>query len=429
MRSIYFFEIIFIIVLLLPVACFLLYTSLGIFVNFNTLFSFFFIILLFIFLPQTLRVKSSGQKNFLLLFLMANLGCLLGHIVTGEGVFEYLRTFSSYYFYIVLGWLLYYLYYSQGKLKRLTTLFIRVGLFIATVNLFQYVLLNTDDLIVGNYSIVYNRYEPIVNYTTEMNKELADYIIIGYEDGRGLRPLGYFFDLHSQYYFPLLAAILLFFSNNSKPTGKDLVLIIYLFVTIFLSGIKTAIYSVALILLFLYIFSDNRKKYTKYVILGGVLAAAWGIEKVVELFTGSDAVLELALFWEHIVSLPYKLIVSYPTTFVLGGSPSLRLDPAYYSEVYWVTILFYIGLVGFFIYIKSYKTFYLSKYKYNPEAFFLFLLFAISLLHYSVYNRGANNYASAMVFMYLFVYLEKEKEFRIIRKSRSRRRRIQDPIQ
>lgn len=412
MKVISFFELIFFSVLLLPIICFLIYTSYGYFINFNSLFFVFFIVLLIFVLPSTLKKINSAQKNFLLFFLVTNILSLVGHIVNGAGIIEYLRTFSGFYFFIVIGWLLYYLYYKNGKINRLKNLFLRAGLLIATINLFQYFLLITDDLIIGNYSIVYNRYEPIINYTTEINKDLADYVIISYEYGEGLRPLGFFFDLHSQYYFPLMATVLFYLSGGKKANRKDMLLLIYIVVTILLSGIKTAIYSMALILLFMYLFSDNKKKYTKYMFLGGIIVVIWGTNKIISFFTNPTALLELVQLWNHVITLPYKLLVSYPITFFLGGSPSLRDDPNFYSEVYWVSILFYIGLLGFIVYINSYKLYYLTKFKYNTEAFYIFLVFATSLMHYSVYNRGVNCYASALVFMYLFVYFEKIKEFK-----------------
>ena len=409
MKAISIFELVFFSVLLLPVICFVIYFLSGYFINFNTLYFVFFLILLIFVFPSTLKTCSYAQKKYMLFFLVANILALLGHVVNGEGLIEYFRTFSGFYFFIVIGWLLYYLYYKKDRLNRLNMLFIRAGLFIATINLFQYLLLITDDLIIGSYSIVYDRYESIINYTTELNKDLADYVIIGYEYGEGLRPLGFFFDLHSQYYFPLMAIILIFFSGNGKLEKKNIMLIAYLFITIFLSGVKSAIYSIVLILFFMYLFSENKKKYTKDVIVGGIIVVVWGINKLVTFFTSSTAILELAQLWDHVLTLPYKLFVSYPITFFFGGSPSLRDDPDFYSEVYWVSILFYIGLLGFLVYIKSYKVYYLTKLKYNIEAFYVFLVFATSLMHYSVYNRGVNCFASALVFMYLFVYYENEQ--------------------
>lgn len=419
MKAISVFEFCFFAILLLPLLCFLIYALSGFFINFNSLNFVFFILLLLVVLPSSLKSINSSQKKYLLLFLVANILALVGHAINGEGAYEYLRTFSGYYFYIIIGWLLYSFYYKKGKIKRIYSIFIKAGLFIATINLFQYILLITDDLIIGNYSITYDRYESIINYTTELNKDLADYVIIRYMDGRGLASLGYFYDLHSQYYFPLFAAVLAFFSKGNSPSRKDIVTISYLLTTVILSGVNMAIYSVALMVLFMYVLSENKRKYTKYVILGGFVILIWGIKKIISLFDFSIATIEILQFWDHFVSLPYKLFVSYPITFFVGGSPSLRTDDSFYSEVYWVTILYYIGLIGFFVYIKSYKTYYLSKYNYNREAFYVFLIFAFSLIHYSVYNRGVNCYASALVFMYLFVYLEKEKEIKSLnRKSK-----------
>ena len=77
-------------------------------------------------------------------------------------------------------------------------------------------------------------------------------------------------------------------------------------------------------------------------------------------------------------------------------------NPLFYSEVFWVTVTFYIGVVGVLIYLKPVCLF---KYLKNDKVRlggYLYILFCLSLTHYSVYMVGINNLMSALPFMYYF---------------------------
>lgn len=106
--------------------------------------------------------------------------------------------------------------------------------------------------------------------------------------------------------------------------------------------------------------------------------------------------------FEHTIFVPYTFIKYDVVSFFVGGASYLRDNPLFYSEVFWVTVTFYIGVVGVLIYLKPVCLF---KYLKNDKVRlggYLYILFCLSLTHYSVYMVGINNLMSALPFMYYF---------------------------
>ena len=165
---------------------------------------------------------------------------------------------------------------------------------------------------------------------------------------------------------------------------------------------KTAYMTVVLMFL-IFLFKSSRmflyiKKSLPFILL--ICFLFW--EKILHLILGEGMWKILFQLFEHTIFVPYTFIKYDVVSFFVGGASYLRDNPLFYSEVFWVTVTFYIGVVGVLIYLKPVCLF---KYLKNDKVRlggYLYILFCLSLTHYSVYMVGINNLMSALPFMYYF---------------------------
>lgn len=391
------------ILLLLPIASYIIYTLLGIFINFNTL-NFILYIIFIILLITSLKNIGIQAIKFLKIFSIILSLNLLGHLINqgGGGIIDFFKTISGYYIFIIIGILMYILYWRSNNLNRLLRIVIRMGIFISIVNLLHYIYISTDNYIHSNWSIEFNNYQTMVDYLQLLNKSFYDYILIGLNYDNLLRPVGFFYDTHSQYYFPLASCIIILF--NRKFIKNPFFWICFMLSTVLLSSIKTAIMTIIILLTIWILLNVNIKKISKYVFPVILVVAIVFREIIFTILLGDNLVKISFQLFNHIIFIPFKFIGYNIIGFFIGGASFLRDDPYFYSEVFWITVTFYIGLIGLIMYLFPMRLLRSINNSQWSLGAYLYLMFFLSLMHYGVYSVGVNNIVSALPIMYYLAY-------------------------
>lgn len=383
--------------LLLPGLCLVIYIYLGIFLNpFSAYFLISIAILLFTFFCISRKASLAVYLHFIC-FLMLQLVTITGHVAAlgvGNGIVEGLRTISNFYFCWYLGYAGYFTFYRSGRMEVLLKWIVRAGIFIAVVNIIHF-FFNT---IVGNYGAVRS-------YLEILNQNLADYLDIEGSNGF-LRHAGYFMDTHSQFYIPLAALIILQVEDiKLKGKGWCITLIV---VSILLSGVKTA-YLIMLIMWLIILLRSNTRAVLNFLAVLLIVAAAvliyfneTVINMAIMIFTH-----DMDILVEHIYYNPVKLYNNYPLVFLIGGSPGLV--EKLYSEVYLVTLMYYIGLVGLLFYLSPFVVFFFNRNRKYYLGLILLIYLVLTLSHYPVYKVGVNNIVSALPVVYFLAAINNFK--------------------
>ena len=402
-------EFLLLLLLLLPVICLLLYNYKGIFINYNNLHIYIYIPIILISI-STIGVIKREHYYFFLFFAMILILNALGHVKNSgiKGIYLFLQTISGYYMLVFLGWALYKLYLETENEYRLFKIILRMGGFIAIINIFNFILLQTDNYIYdGGYVIIFNRYTFITDYVIKVNKNFFDYIILSakWNDVGFIRHVGYFFDMHSQFYFPMAAGIILLLNRNI--TKYKWIYIPIIFLSLIFSGIKTA-YVIIVLLLLIYLFINGSfVKTLKIISLPVFTVIIIFRRKILHILTGNQLWKIALQLVNHILLIPIAFFSTDIISFFIGGVPEFRDNIKFYSEIFWVTVTFYIGFIGLFVYLKPIK---LLKHIRNSNiktGAFLYLLLFFSMAHYGVYCLGINNLVSAIPFMYYFRIINK----------------------
>lgn len=402
-------EFLLIMLLLLPMISFVVFLASGFFFNFNN-FNFIVYLVIIILSFSYMRVIKKCFVKFFLTFGVILILMALGFLRNGtEGVVEFLRAISGYYTFVFLGWVLYKVYYETGKIFKLLKFIVNIALFISIINIAHFILLQTDNYTRNEWTMTFERYNIIVDYLMLLNKIYYDYIVISaqYNEVGFIRHVGYFFDTHSQYYIPLAGCIILVFTD--KLSRYKWIYMTIMLLSVLFSGIKTAYMTIALMFIISLIGSGQLWQYIKRtlpIIIAGVLVFR---NKIIHLLWGDGMWKILFQLFSHVVLVPMVYFNADKIAFFIGGAPQLRNDPLFYSEVFWVTVTFYIGVLGLLIYLKPIKLF---KYIRSNEfrlGTYMYIMFCFSMTHYGVYCVGVNNLISALPIMYYFAVLRKEK--------------------
>lgn len=395
--------------LLLPLVALITYVLSGFFFNFNNYYVICNLVYLFIFSTYLNNASKNTSIFFLMFFSVLALN-LFGYIFYSgikSGSIDFFKTCSRYYIFIFLGFALYKSYYQTGKEIALLRWVVYFALFIGLINFLHFLLLVTDDVAIDWYKISFNRYTVVYLFIKEINPSLSDYIVIGYQYDGLLKPPGYFFDTHAQYYLPLGASVILLFKELGFKYRKTL--ISFLLISILVSGIKTAYMSIVLLGAIYLLTNLNSAFFIKYLriflISMGLIFIVLG-NYILIIFGGESLYKILAQLWSHFIEIPVKLAMNETIAFLFGGAPFLRGDKFYYSEVFFVTVTIYIGLLGLLFYLMP--TILLKRIRSRKLPAYVFLVFLLSLSHYSVYMIGINNLFSALSFMYFFALINNE---------------------
>lgn len=388
----------------LPIVSFITYALTGLFFNHSTVY--FIIYISFIFLSVSLaKALSKPIKGLIRLFMTVLLMNLLGHVVNqgAAGVIDFFRTISGYYMFLFISFIIYQLYYKRGDEKKVLLVLIKLGKLISVVNILHYIYLASDNFNLDGWSITFNNYQLMADYLTLLNKNFVDYIVIGLNYDNAIRPVGYFYDTHSQYFIPLCTCIILLFKK--KMVRNQQLWLVIMVVSIILSSIKTAYATIVIVLALLILKKWSLSKVLKYSIPG---VAAFGLlfkNKIMAVFAGDNFMTILIQLSQHVSSLPFLLASTSPLSFLIGGATFLREEEMFYSEVFLVTLLFYIGIVGLFVFLRPLNMSFIRDKRFEI-GIYLYLALLLSLSHYGVYSVGVNNFASALPFMYYLGYVD-----------------------
>jgi hypothetical protein len=274
---------------------------------------------------------------------------------------------------------------KTGNINLFFIFFFYSGIFISIVNIFLFFL-----LYFGDYSLVFS-------YT--------DFLGLGsYIEDLGtffIRPAGYFFDYHSQYFIPIISLFIVLY-NKVKLTKKTRGLVILIIISgILLSGIKSGYLTLFICLFYLMISRINIITLFKFIL--GILV----IINITNLFL-DNFIYELAykiithdieIIIQHVVEVPVLLFKNYFMVLLFGGQ--VDFQKYIYSEVYYVTMIYYIGFFGvftLFIFPILY-TFIRSKDNFIKT---ITLIFSLSLFHYYVFKISINIIGAALFYFYFF---------------------------
>lgn len=261
------------------------------------------------------------------------------------------------------------------------------GIFIAATNIWLFILLYFGD------------YTTIFSYTDYIG--LGDYI----EDLGSFftRPAGYFFDYHSQYFIPMIALFLVITRKIKLKRITRPLVILFFITSILVSGVKSAY--LTLIVCFFYLLL-RRLNALRLIVYSVSMLAVFAI---VDYFL--DAMIynlgykivthDINIIIEHFTEVPLFLMNSYPLVFLVGG----QVDFAnyVYSEVYYVTMIYYIGIIGVFLFFL-FPSIYLFVKSKDTFTRLLTLIFALSLVHYYVFRISFNVVGTTLFYTYFFYY-------------------------
>jgi hypothetical protein len=257
--------------------------------------------------------------------------------------------------------------------------------------------------------MTFDRYNIVVDYLLKLNKTFYDYIVLSaqYNDVGFIRPVGYFFDMHSQYYLPLAGAVILIFSDYI--TKHKWVYLFILTISLLLSGIKSAYLTILLLYIISLFISGKLFYYMKRSIPILIIFVIVFRDKIIHLAFGTEIWKTLDLLIDQLIKLPVLIFKYNFLSFLFGGAPFLRNNPTFYSEIFWVSVIFYIGITGVLFYLCPLKLFGHIRNKEFLIGTYTYFIFCFSLIHYSVYMVGINNLVSAIPFMYFFGLLKLNK--------------------
>lgn len=268
---------------------------------------------------------------------------------------------------------------------------VKIGIFISVFNIV--LAIDTYINVIGLYStvkeyikVVYPSYEGYLN----------SYVGIK-------RPMGYFFDLHSQYYLPLATLFILLYRNNLIK-WQSLAFFIVL-IAVVLSGVRMAYATLAVFFVFS-LFQRKRSVAFWIVLFLTVILSFVLLYDYIFMFYGQitgQSGESANIIFQHLFSIPGILIEESFITFLYGGNSEFRT--IIYSEIYLWSLIFYIGIIGLVFYFLPLIQ--IIDYKRYKLGFFITSFMLFSLLHYKVYNSGVNIFLSSLGVAYFFDFFSK----------------------
>jgi hypothetical protein len=276
-------------------------------------------------------------------------------------------------------------YRRKGNIDLFLCFVFYSGLIIAAVNIYMFILL------------YFGGYSKIFSYT--------DYLGLGmYVEDLGsyfVRPAGYFFDYHSQYYMPLISLFIIHKNKiNISPLGKLLVTII-IFTSILISGVKSAYLTLIVCLFYLLIKRINIVTVLKYSISLMIFffIIDYFLDSLIYELGYKIVTHDVNIFFEHLTEVPTLLLKEYPSVFLVGGQ--VDFQNYIYSEVYYVTMLYYIGIIGVFLFFIYPSIYTLIRSK-DEFVILVTLIFTLSLVHYYVFRISINVIGTTLFYFYFF---------------------------
>lgn len=279
-------------------------------------------------------------------------------------------------------------YRRKGNIDLFLRFIFYSGVFVSVVNIYMFI-----TLYFGNYSMIfsYTDYLGLGSYI----QDLGSYFI---------RPAGYFFDYHSQYYIPAIALFILYMNKISVTSKVKFLATTLIVLSILVSGVKSAYLTLIVCFLYLLIKRLSFATIFKYVISLVIFFF------VMDFFVGSllydlgykIVTHDVNVFIEHFTEVPIMLAKKYPLVFFVGGQ--VDFQNFVYSEVYYVTMIYYMGILGVLFFFIVPAVYLLIKSK-DEFVKLLTLIFILSLVHYYVFKISINVMGTALVYFYFFKHL------------------------
>ena len=373
---------------LIPLMGFLSY-KMGIYINFDLFYNILFVALIIIFF--SINKGKEESIFFIILAIPIFYNIILSILNDGAmiGILNSLKILKNYYLVILVGFIVYKVYYIVDNISEFYSILAKIGLLIATFNFI---------LSIDTYTHSLNFASSVCDYVDTYHSNYSLFI----RSSVGLnRPAGYFYDLHSQTYLPM-GALFLLLLKMTKIRFQSLVIFLLIF-SILLSSVRM---SYAMLVIFsIYLLTIKKQKFLFWISLFlFLIGISWYFHEYIIMFF--DQIIGVRgnsanTTGSHLITIPFLLWDNSTITFFFGGNSNLRSE--IYSEVYIWTLLFYIGLVGWLFYILP--LFLVINYKKYKVGIFFTLYMLVSLLHYKVYNTGVNIFISSIGFVYMFIII------------------------
>ena len=279
----------------------------------------------------------------------------------------------------------------NGQIDLFVTLIFRAGVLIAILNSYFFYL-----LYFGDYTKIY-LYTEFIGLGGYI-KDLGTFFI---------RPAGYFFDYHSQYYIPMFSLVILI--SKKVAISKNLSRLVFLLcvVSILLSGIKSAYITGFALIIFYLIKKYSFFKFLSYSIILFIvtLIIDYYFDSVIFDLFYKIITHDINILIKHFFEVPQLLFKNYFHVLLFGGQ--VGMEAFIYSEVYYITLMYYIGFFGvlflfiipiIYTFLKG-KTFYIQS---------ITIIFSLSLVHYYVFKSSFNIFGTALFYFYFFtLYFKK----------------------
>lgn len=367
-------------ILINPIICLLLY-AVGIEVNFhstNILLLFVITILSFITYSNLKSIKVFQIHFVVLVFLMLNiLLSLYNPLDISSSIIDLIG-----YYIQVISPLMIASFFLKEKESIIEKYVLKIGVFIAVLNIIQFLLLVT------------NNYNLFLGYQNSLGMD-GFYV----EDLKSLivkRPAGYFFDIHSQVYMPLFSLILIF-KYNLKIWIRNF-LFVLIIISIIVSGVKTA-YLIAFFILLrrvLTLFNFTLIIRTLIYLSFTTIILNYFLDSIVFELVKRIIIHDLEILFIHLFEVPIFLFNNHLLIFLLGGQ--VFMENYVYSEVYLITLIFHIGVIGVILYVFIPNL--LLFFKGNQIQKDVVLIFVLSLSHYYIFKVGINILGTSLVYVY-----------------------------
>lgn len=352
-----------------PLICFLLFAFFGLKINYQSID---IILISILFIISLIQLRRNSPILYFLPFIFISLNLILGiynpmklNYSIFDQIGQTLKLSSPFVFL--------FLFKTKEGFQDMVKILKISCVLIAIINVSFFLLLITknDELL-----LEYTRILGLYNYKDDLGTFFN-------------RPVGYFFDYHSQILLPL-CGLYLFNERNFKTLFFKALFIS----SILISGIKTGYAILAFLIIFNLInrISLSQKFKTLVLVISGLISLNFMLDNFVIRIINRIIIHDLEILVLHFTEIPKYLITDLPFIFLFGGQTFL--ENVIYSEVYLITLIFYFGVFRLFWFLSPFlKALLINNYRLQSIS----LIILLSLSHYYIYKNGVNIFASSFL--------------------------------
>ena len=199
----------------------------------------------------------------------------------------------------------------------------------------------------------------------------------------------------------MIAGIILISGKVKIPKYLGKLSLLLFTLSILISGIKSAyITTFFLVLFFLFKKYNLLKILLSSILIFIVMFIIDGLfNSVIYDLTYKIITHDINILIKHFLEVPKILLEDYLYVFLLGGQ--VGMEGFLYSEVYLITLIYYIGFFGllFLFVLPILYTFFKGKTFYIQS---ITIVFALSLVHYYVFRTSFNIFGTTLFYFYFF---------------------------